>query len=149
MIVGIKSKISQEVKMDKDKKKIAIGAGIVGGAAGLVYLLTRKKPAATPVCTPGNTKCIGSDLCVCNAQGQWAVSVKDSPTCVPTQDTAALYGQVTDAQSGAAIEGIQISCNGYSGTTGADGRYRIENISPGDYTITFTDPLGKYETLTL
>jgi hypothetical protein len=135
----------QEGKMDKDKKKIIAGAGILGGA-GLVYLLTRKGAAVEPVCTLGETKCIGNDLCVCNVQGQWETSVKDSPTCAVIPGTAVLDGQVTSAQSGAAIEGIQVSCNGYSGVTEADGRYRIENIPPGNYTVTFTDPLGRYET---
>ena len=130
--------------MDKDKKKVVAGAGILG-AAGLICLLTRKKAGAEPVCTPGDTKCIGSDLCVCSAKGQWEISAKNSPTCAAPQDMAVLYGKVTDAKSGAAIEGIQVSCNSYSGTTEADGRYRIENILPGDHAVTFTDPLGRYE----
>jgi hypothetical protein len=131
--------------VDKNTKKIIAGAGILGGA-GLAYLLTRKKAVVEPVCTPGDTKCIGSDLCVCSAAGQWEASVKNSPTCVPTPGTAVLYGQVTDAQTGTAIEGIQVSCDSYTGMTGADGQYRIENITPGDYSVTFTDPLGRYET---
>jgi hypothetical protein len=130
--------------MDKDKKKIIVGVGILG-AAGLAYALTRKKAPVEPVCTPGDTKCIGSDLCVCSALGQWAVSVQNSPTCAAPPNTAVLYGQVTDAQSGAAIEGIQVSCDSYAGVTEADGQYRIESIPPGDYAVTFTDPLGRYE----
>jgi hypothetical protein len=132
--------------MDKDKKKIVVGAGILGAATGLAYLLTRKKAPVVPVCTPGDTKCIGSDLCVCSAKGQWEISVKNSPTCAAAPDTAVLYGQVTDAQSGAAIKGIQINCDNYSSVTEADGQYRIESIPPGDYAVTFTDPLGRYET---
>lgn len=131
--------------MEKDKKKVIAGVGILG-SAGLIYLLTRKGASAEPVCTLGETKCIGNDLCVCNAQGQWETSVKNSPTCTVTPGTAILDGQVTDAQTGAAIQGIQVSCDSYSGITEADARYRIENIPPGDYAITFTDPLSRYET---
>jgi hypothetical protein len=138
--------IPKEATMDKSKKKIIAGVGLLGGA-GLVYLLTRKKAVAAQICTPGDTKCIGADLCVCNTQGtKWDVSVPNSPTCVVTPGTAVLYGSVTDTETRKAIEGIQVSCGSYSGTTEADGQYRIENIPPGDYTVTFTDPTGKYQT---
>jgi hypothetical protein len=134
--------------MDKDKKKIIAGTAILGGA-GLVYLLTRKRPPVQPVCTPGTTKCIGSDLHLCNAQGQWKVSQYNSPSCAVAPGTAILYGQVTDALTGDLIQGIHVSCDSYGGVTEADGRYRIENITPRDYTITFTDPQGTYKSQTM
>jgi hypothetical protein len=132
----------------KTGAKVALGLGLGTGLGVLGYKIYTwlKKPPVTEVCTPGDTKCIGSDLCVCSAAGQWEVSVKDASQCQAPINTAILYGQVTDAKTGGPIEGIQVSCNSYTGPTGADGQYRIENITPGDYSVTFTDPLGRYET---
>lgn len=129
--------------MEKDKKKIIAGAAILGGAA-LAYALTQRKPTVVPVCTPGDNKCIGGDLYACSAQGQWEVSMENSPSCVAPPDTAILYGKVTDTQ-GVAIEEIQVACDSYTGTTEADGQYRIENIPMGEYSVTFTDPLVRYQ----
>jgi len=61
---------------------------------------------------------------------------------------ATLNGQVTDDQTGQAIQGIEVSFNGYFGTTQSNGRYSIGNIMPGGYEVTFYDPLGRYETAT-
>ena len=65
----------------------------------------------------------------------------------PPPDKANLYGKVTNAQTGKAIQGIEVSFNGYAGVTQSDGYYLIENIIPGAYAVTFQDPLGRYETL--
>lgn len=67
----------------------------------------------------------------------------------PPPDKATLYGKVTNAQTGKAIQGIEVSFNGYTGVTQANGYYLIENITPGAYTVTFQDPLGRYELVTL
>jgi len=62
---------------------------------------------------------------------------------------ATLRSKVADAITGKAIQGIEVSFNGYAGTTGFNGKCVIENVIPGYYEITFHDPLGKYETLVL
>lgn len=67
----------------------------------------------------------------------------------PPPELASLWGIVRDKQTGKLIEGIQVDCNGYSAVTNVNGRFEIPNIEPGFYTVTFTDPLGKYSTLTV
>lgn len=67
----------------------------------------------------------------------------------PPPDRATLYGKATDAQTGKAIQSIEVSLDEYSGVTQPDGYYLIENIIPGGYAVTFCDPLGRYEPLTL
>ena len=63
----------------------------------------------------------------------------------PPPDKATLWGKVTNTQTGQAIQGIEVSFDGYLGTTQSNGRYLIENIIPGGYEVTFYDPLGRYE----
>ena len=101
--------------MEKDKKKIAAGAGILG-VIGLLWCLLRKRLPPVPPPPPGK---------------------------------ATLHGRITDAQTGAAIQGIGMSFDGYTGTSDATGYYLIENITPGEYSVTFSDPLGRYEPKTL
>ena len=67
----------------------------------------------------------------------------------PPPDKAALYGFVVDAQTGNGISGIDISLNGYAGISDNSGYYVIEDIEPGSYTLIFTDPLGRYEPVTV
>ena len=67
----------------------------------------------------------------------------------PPPGKATLYGKVTNDQTGKAIQGIEVSFNGYAGVTQSDGYYLIENIIPGAYAVTFQDPLGRYEPVTL
>ena len=64
-------------------------------------------------------------------------------------DKASLSGQVTDAETGDAIGGIEVIINGYSGVTTHDGSYLVRNIEPGVYDVAFQDPEGRYQTLTL
>jgi len=101
--------------MEKEKKKVAAAAGIIGGI-GIAYLLLRKRLPPVPPPPPG---------------------------------MATLHGKITDAKSGAAIQGIEMSFDGYAGASDATGYYLIENINPGAYPVTFSDPLGRYESLTL
>ena len=131
------------------KRGLAVVGGLVGTGLA-IWGVTRVK-AAPPVviCTPGDEKCIGTDWCRCNPAGtKWIVLVKDSPVCIPVL-TATLYGTVTDAETGAFIGGILVNCDGYIDTTAPDGSYRIEDIPPGIYTVVFSDPLGRYDSLTI
>lgn len=71
----------------------------------------------------------------------WAFRARAEP------DKAILEGTVTDIYSTEPIKDILVSCNGYTGET--NGNYRIINIEPGTYPVTFTDPLGRYAPLTV
>ena len=60
-------------------------------------------------------------------------------------DKAILFGKVTDADTLAGVQGIDVNCNGYAAKTNGGGDYQIINIPPGTYSVTFTDPLERYE----
>lgn len=64
---------------------------------------------------------------------------------VADPDKAILFGKVTDAGTLAGIQGINVACDGYTGKTNTGGDYQIINIPPGTYSVTFTDPLGRYQ----
>ena len=130
------------------KRGLAIVGSLVGTGLA-IWGVTRVKAAPPVVCTPGDEKCIGSDWCQCNPAGsKWIVLVKDSPTCIPV-GAAVLYGTVTNIETGVPIEGILVDCGGYTDTTAPDGSYRIEDVPPGEYSVFFTDPLSRYEPLTI
>jgi hypothetical protein len=63
-------------------------------------------------------------------------------------DKALIFGQVTDIES-LPINGIQVLCDGYSASTDVNGLYQILNIEPGTYDVTFTDPYGRYQEVTV
>lgn len=56
------------------------------GIIAAIYFLRKKPPEEpeppAPVCKPGETECRGLDFYVCNSQGQWKLSEKDSPYCL-------------------------------------------------------------------
>lgn len=136
------------MKLTKDQK-IGIGIG-VGAAAALGIALAVKAAPPVAVCTPGEEKCIGSNWCRCREDGQaWIIVTPNATQCLPPPGTAVLHGKVTDSKTHAVIEGIVVDCGGYTGTTGTDGLYRISNIPPGIYTVVFSDPLNRYEPLTI
>ena len=62
-------------------QQIGIAALIVTAIAGGIALWKRVKPPPT-VCTPGETKCVGTDLYTCNLSGQWEPTETDSPYCI-------------------------------------------------------------------
>jgi len=74
---------------------------------------------------------------------------KKKPPEPPPEGKATLWGIVTDASTGSPIEGIVASLNSWSYTTGTDGRYEFPEVEPGTYSLVFTDPLGRYESLTI
>ena len=47
-----------------------------------------------------------------------------------------IAGTVTDASTGDPIAGATVTADGNSATTDANGAYTINNVSPGDYTVT-------------
>ena len=67
----------------------------------------------------------------------------------PNPDLAILYGHVTDVETQQGIPNINVECNGYTGKTDASGQYSIINIEPGTYIVSFTDPQGQYESVTI
>ena len=65
-------------------------------------------------------------------------------------DKATLWGIVSDASTGSPVAGINVTLGSYSTNTDSSGKYEFLNIEPGTYaSLTFTDPLGRYETLVL
>jgi hypothetical protein len=64
-------------------------------------------------------------------------------------DKAMLFGEVTDLDTGEPINNISVLCNGYAGETDLNGLYQILNIEPGTYSVTFTDPYGRYQEVTI
>ena len=65
------------------KKEIKQGLAVVGSLVGTglaIWGVTRAK-AAPPICTPGETKCVGFDLYECSPECKWAIVEANSPTC--------------------------------------------------------------------
>jgi len=58
---------------------------------------------------------------------------------------ASLYGVVTDAETGYALDGVKVSLDGLVTYTDSLGRYAFDGLTPGSYTITFEK--DGYETL--
>src|SRR3954453_14575309 len=60
------------------------------------------------------------------------------PSLLFGQTSPVLTGTATDAASGNALKGVRIGISGSSraAVTDDDGRYRLEGLSAGDYTIT-------------
>lgn len=59
---------------------------------------------------------------------------------------ANLYGTVTNAETGYAIEGVKVTIDGTVTYTNSGGAYGFEGLTPGTYTITFEKE--GYETVT-
>ena len=72
------------------------------------------------------------------------------PPPPPPPEKATLWGIVSDAATGSPVAGINAALGSYSTNTDSSGKYEFLNIEPGTYaSLTFTDPLGRYETLVL
>ncbi len=50
---------------------------------------------------------------------------------------ANLYGVVTDAETGARLQGVKVTIDGLTTYTDASGNYGFTGLTPGSYTITF------------
>jgi len=64
---------------------------------------------------------------------------------VPIPAVANLYGVVTDAETGYAVQGVKVTIDGLITYTDSLGRYAFDGLTPGSYTITFEKE--GYETL--
>lgn len=53
---------------------------------------------------------------------------------VPAAATGVVAGRVTDASSGAAMQAATVECGSATAISDSDGRYRISDLAPGDYT---------------
>jgi len=76
-----------------------------------------------------------------------ATRAKAAPPPPPPPEKASLWGILTDADTGKPISGIEAALNSWIDTTGADGRYEFLEVEPGTYSLVFSDPQGRYETL--
>lgn len=136
--------LRKETKMEKGKKKIIAGAGVLVGT-GLAYLLLgRKRPPQE-----GDKKCIEFDLHEYR-QGQWVLVEANSPACgwqPPGEETGIIQGYVVGRETGEHIPNAAIYLDGefalYSWTWDVGG-YRIAGISYGTHIITVE--ANNYET---
>jgi Carboxypeptidase regulatory-like domain len=89
-----------------------------------------------------------------------AVNVEEGKTAPASAElikAGSIAGQVTSASSGAELSGVQVEIVGPEGsgedfyhvTTEANGRYRLANLAPGRYEITFTYPNSEYLSQTI
>lgn len=102
--------------MPIDSKKAAIGLGIAAVAITGVILLTRKAAAAPP------------------------------PPPPPEPGKGNLYGIVTNDSTSQPIPGVLVSLDGLTTLTDENGRYELLELTPGDYTATFSK--AEYQTVT-
>ena len=65
----------------------------------------------------------------------------------PDAGLATLWGTVQDSETGAKLEGINVSLGLNMTTTDSNGRYEFVKVEPGSYMLVFTDPSGEYEML--
>ena len=72
-----------------------------------------------------------------------------APPPPPPPDKATLWGIVTDTETDTSISGIAVTWNGYQATTDGNGRYELAEVEPGTYDLVFSDPLERYEPLTI
>ena len=82
------------------------------------------------------------------AGGIYAVTqmVKAKPP-PPPPGKANLYGVVKDAQTGAKIEDVLVTLNGYSTFSNSSGYYELLDLEPGSYVIQFSKE--EYETVVM
>lgn len=75
-------------------------------------------------------------------EGTNELNVGMTPIAPPV---ASLYGVVTDADTGYALEGVKVTIDGLVTYTDSLGQYAFEGLTPGSYEIKFEK--DGYETL--
>ncbi|MBA7468810.1 hypothetical protein ES707_04064 [subsurface metagenome] len=75
-------------------------------------------------------------------EGTNELNVGMTPIAPPV---ASLYGLVTDAETGYALEGVKVTIDGLVTYTNSLGQYAFEGLTPGSYSIEFSK--DGYETL--
>lgn len=75
-------------------------------------------------------------------EGTNELNVGMAPLAPPV---ASLYGVVTDAETGYALEGVKVTIDGLVTYTDSLGQYAFEGLTPGSYSIEFSK--DGYETL--
>lgn len=66
------------------------------------------------------------------------------PIALDLLSPGVVSGTVTSSTTGLPVEGIDVTRNGQSTRTDADGSYALTAASIGSYPVTFSDPLGAY-----
>lgn len=99
------------------------------------YALTAYTPSGSRSAEPG-----GPGVAVAAGQRIRGIRLQLD---VDLERLLAISGRVADAQ-GRPVEGAELSCNGPGSTSKAisvpDGRYRLERLLPGQYTVSVTHP---------
>lgn len=118
--------------MPKDGKTAAIIALIL---ATLYFWRKKPPPIPPPICTPGETECVGYDLYRCSLEGEWVLDEENSPNCGYTPPViTTLSGYVTD-KAGIGLEGARIILDSQQIYSEPDGWYNFGTIVPGTYTL--------------
>jgi hypothetical protein len=68
--------VGSAVNLSIEPGEVSDWAEIVSARTMLVV-----NPEGVPVCTPGETKCVGYDLHTCSSEGQWQLTKKNSEQC--------------------------------------------------------------------
>lgn len=115
--------------------KKAAGIGLVTVAGGLVayQLLKGKVPAPPPECLL-DADCPSGYVC-------------DHGVCIkkPVEGKAVLWGIARNARTKLPILGIVVTKNSETRTTDATGKYEFLDVETGTYTVSLSDPSGRYE----
>jgi hypothetical protein len=122
--------------MEKNKKIILIGAGVLGGVALAHFLSGRRPPQEW------DTMCDGFDLYEYHS-GEWVLVEENSTVCGwqpgEPEEAGIIQGYVVDGETGEHIPSAAIYLDGkfalYSWTSDVGG-YRIGNIPYGTHTVT-------------
>ena len=77
-------------------------------------------------------------------EGNNVLNVALTPIYVPPP-LANLYGVVTDAQTGYALQNVKVTIAGLTAYTDANGGYGFTGLTPGSYVVTFEK--SGYETI--
>jgi hypothetical protein len=77
------AEISNWMEIESARKNLSIEPGEVSDWTEIIPARTMLvvNPKGVPVCTLGETKCVGYDLYTCSVEGQWQLTKKNSEQC--------------------------------------------------------------------